>query len=92
MSVHDVVFMLFLCCRWMKAVNVLLHVNPGHSLLLLLSIFRRIRSFSNELALCIKWPQYLSIYLHRSSSPRAEARMQSERPRGNGVKFQKEEC
>ena len=31
-----------------------------HSLLLLSSIFPTIRVFSNELALCIRWPKYWS--------------------------------
>ena len=32
--------------------------NTGKGLLLLPSIFPRIRVFSNELALCIRWPKY----------------------------------
>ena len=36
------------------------HLIPCHSLLLLPSIFPSIRVFSNELALCIRWPKYWS--------------------------------
>ena len=39
------------------------HLILCHPFLLLLSIFPRIRVFSNELALRIRWPQHLSIYL-----------------------------
>ena len=37
------------------------HHNLCSSLLLLLSIFPSIRVFSNELALCIRWPKYWSL-------------------------------
>ena len=36
------------------------HLIHGHPLLLLPSIFPRIRVFPNELALCIGWPKYWS--------------------------------
>ena len=36
------------------------HLILCHPLLLLLSIFPSIRIFSNELALCIRWPKYWS--------------------------------
>jgi len=36
------------------------HLIFCHSLLLLPSIFPNIRVFSNELALCIRWPKYWS--------------------------------
>ena len=39
-----------------------------HSLLLLLSIFPSIRVFSNELALCIRWPNYWSFSFSISPS------------------------
>ena len=39
------------------------HLVLCHSLLLLPSIFPRIRVFSNELALSIKWPKYWSFSL-----------------------------
>ena len=39
-----------------------------HSLLLLLSIFPSIRVFSNELALCIRWPKYWSFSFSISPS------------------------
>ena len=45
--------------------NCLIHC---HSLLLLLSIFPQIRVFSNESALCIKWPKYWSFSLSISPS------------------------
>ena len=35
------------------------HLIPCHPLLLLFSIFPSIRVFSNESALCIRWPKYL---------------------------------
>ena len=44
------------------------HLILCHPLLLLLSIFPRIRVFSNELALCIRWPKYWSF----SKSPSNE--------------------
>ena len=36
------------------------HLILCHPLLILLSIFPRIRVFSNELTLCIRWPKYWS--------------------------------
>ena len=36
------------------------HLILSHPLLLLISIFPSIRVFSNELALCIRWPEYWS--------------------------------
>ena len=44
------------------------HLNLCHPLLLLPSIFTNIRDFSNESALCIRWPKYWSI----SNSPSNE--------------------
>ena len=44
------------------------HLILCHPLLLLLSIFPRIRVFSNELALCIRWPTYWSFSLNISPS------------------------
>ena len=46
------------------------HLILCHPLLLLLSIFPSIRVFSNESALCIRWPKYWSISL--SISPSSE--------------------
>ena len=43
------------------------HLNLGHPLLLP-SIFPSIRVFSNDLALCIKWPKYWSFSLSISPS------------------------
>ena len=44
------------------------HLILCHSLLLLPSVLPRIRIFSNELALCIRWPKYWSFNLIISSS------------------------
>ena len=44
------------------------HLNLCHPLLLLPSIFPSIRVFSNELALCIRWPKYWSFSLSISPS------------------------
>ena len=43
------------------------HLILCRPLLLLSSIFRRIRVFSNESALCIKWPKYCSFSISPSS-------------------------
>ena len=44
------------------------HLILCHPLLLLPSIFLRIRVFSNELVLCIRWPKYRSFSFSISSS------------------------
>ena len=44
------------------------HLNFLHPLLLLPSIFPSIRDFSNELAVCIKWPKYWSFSISISPS------------------------
>ena len=44
------------------------HLILCHSLLLLPSIFPSIRVFSNESALCIKWPKYWSFSFNISAS------------------------
>ena len=44
------------------------HLSLHHPLLLLLSIFTSIKVFSNESALCIKWPKYWSFSFKISSS------------------------
>ena len=44
------------------------HLILCHSLLLLPSIFPSIRVFSNESALCIRWPKYWSFSFNISSS------------------------
>ena len=44
------------------------HLILCHPLLLLPSIFPSIRVFSNELALCIKWPKYWSFSFSTSPS------------------------
>ena len=44
------------------------HLILCHPLLLLPSIFPSIRVFSNESALCIRWPKYLSFSFNISSS------------------------
>ena len=43
------------------------HLILCHPLLLLPSIFTRIRVFSNESALCIRWPKYWSFSISRSN-------------------------
>ena len=48
------------------------HLILCHSLLLLLSIFLSIRVFSDELALCIRWPKYWSWSFSFSISPSNE--------------------
>jgi len=44
------------------------HLILYHPLLFLLSIFPSIRFFSNELALCIRWPKYCSFSFSNSIS------------------------
>ena len=44
------------------------HLMLGHPLFLLTSIFLRIRIFSNELALCIRWPKFWSFSFSISPS------------------------
>ena len=44
------------------------HLILCYPLLLLLSIVPRIRVFSNEVALCIRWPKYWSFSFSISSS------------------------
>ena len=44
------------------------HLILSHPLVLLPSIFPIIRIFSNELALCIRWPKYWSFSFYISSS------------------------
>ena len=44
------------------------HLILGHPLLLLPSIFPSIRVFSNESALCIRWPKYWSFSFNISPS------------------------
>ena len=43
------------------------HLILCHSLLLLPSIFRIIRVFSNDSVLCIRWPRYWSFSIHPSN-------------------------
>ena len=51
--------------EWMMLYN---HLILYHPLLLLLSNFPSIRAFSNESALCIKWPKYWSFSFSISPS------------------------
>ena len=44
-----------------------IHLILWHPLLLLPSVFPRIRVFSNELALCITWPKYCSFNISPSN-------------------------
>ena len=56
--------------RFMSIESVMLsnHLILCHPLLLLPSTFPRIRVFSNESAVCIKWPKYWSFSFSISSS------------------------
>ena len=56
--------------KFMSIESVMLsnHLIPSYPLLLLLSIFPRIRVFANELILCIRWTKYWSFSFHISSS------------------------
>ena len=54
--------------RVSDASNHLSSVTPCHPLLLLPSVFPSIRLFSNELALCIRWPKYWSFSFSNSPS------------------------
>ena len=45
------------------------HLILCHSILILPLIFPRVRVFSNELALCIKWPNYWSFSFSFNISP-----------------------
>ena len=49
-------------CKFISIESVMLskHLIFCYPLLLLASIFANIRVFSNELALCIRWPKYCS--------------------------------
>ena len=58
-------FLRFLCIELVMLSN---HLILCHSLLLLPSIFPTIRVFSNELALCIRWPKYWSFSFSNSPS------------------------
>ena len=50
-----------------KSVRPSNHLNLCHPLLLLTSIFPRIKVFSNELALCIQWPKNWSFNISPSN-------------------------
>ena len=56
--------------KFMSIESVILsnHLILCHPLLLLLSIFPSIRVFSNELSLCIRWPNYWSFSFSISPS------------------------
>ena len=58
-------FLRFMCIELVRLSN---HLILCHSLLLLPSIFPSIRVFSNELALCIRWPKYRSFSFSNSPS------------------------
>ena len=58
---------------WFKLISIesvmpFNHLMLGHPLFLLTSIFLRIRIFSNELALCIRWPKFWSFSFSISPS------------------------
>ena len=50
----------FLKFMFIEPVMLYNHLILWHPLLLLPSIFSSMRAFSNELALCIRWPKHLS--------------------------------
>ena len=50
-----------------ESVMLSIHLILCHPLLLLPSVFPSIRIFSNELALCIRWPKYLSFSISPSN-------------------------
>ena len=56
--------------KFMSTESVMLsnHLIPCHTLLHLPSVFPRIRVFSSESALCIRWPKYWSISFSISPS------------------------
>ena len=58
-------------CKFMSIELVMLsnHLILCHSILILPLIFPRVRVFSNELALCIKWPNYWSFSFSFNISP-----------------------
>ena len=55
-------------CSFLKSVMPSNHLILCHPLLLLPSIFPRIRVFSNESVLCIRWPKYWSFSFSISPS------------------------
>ena len=59
----------WVCLRLLSIESVMPfnHLILCHPLLLLPSIFPRIRVFCNELALCIKWPKYQSVSISLSN-------------------------
>ena len=61
------VYCSFLKFRSIESVMLSNHVVLCHSLLLLLSIFPSIRVFSNESALCIRWPKDWSFSISPSN-------------------------
>ena len=66
----DSVPLFFTIWSWLKLMSIELMMPSNHHipLLLLLSIFPRIKVFSNELALRIWWPKYWSFSLSFSPS------------------------
>ena len=58
----------FLKLMFIESVIPSNHLNLCHPLLLLPSIFPSIRVFSNESALCIRWPKYWSFSFNISPS------------------------
>ena len=53
---------------FIKSVMLSNHLILCHPLLILLSIFPSIKAFSNELALCMRWPKYRSFSFSISPS------------------------
>ena len=57
------------CSNWsIESVMPSNHLIPCHPLLLLPSVFPRIRVFSSESVLCIRWPKYWSFIFSISPS------------------------
>ena len=54
--------------KFMSIKSVIPSTHLWHPLLLLSSVFRSIRVFANESALCMRWPKYWSFSLSISSS------------------------
>ena len=67
LRLHSWSLLQFVSVEWVMLSN---HLTLCHPLLLLPSVFPNIGVFSNELALCIRWPKYWSFSF--SISPSSE--------------------
>ena len=68
LPVHHQILENLLKLMFIESVMPSNHLIPGHTLLLLPSIFPSIRVFSNESVLCIRWPKYWSFSFSISTS------------------------